>query len=422
MNGGSLHVTNEFQIGDQFGGIGSFTMTAGTVTTDSWTSIGRFGGAGTFDMSGGTFTNTSAGGGNAMYVGESRPRPRPQHHDAPRQRAGRRPQPRVLDRTGRVEFRYRHGFGHRAAQGRQQLDGGGRGGGTGVLNLVSGAVTKAGGGNLTVGSGGGSNGTINQTGGTLTSNSTFIAEGGTGLIDVSGGTANLGALIVGRNGPAGELRIRNNAAVTAGGVVMGGQNAVTDTTSGLINLNGGTLTVASITHGQGVGTATLNLNGGTLLPSADSTNFIGAKITSIVSGGGAKFDSNGFSATINSALAHDGALGGGDGGVTKAGNGVVTLAAANSYAGATTVNAGTLRVTGSVFTLLGRERQRRHVRSPGQPEGQVPDRRPRGRGTADRRHRADQRPDRRRRHQRDVPVQRRQRVELRQGRHQSTTA
>jgi autotransporter-associated beta strand protein len=56
---------------------------------------------------------------------------------------------------------------------------------------------------------------------------------------------------------------------------------------------------------------------------------------------------------VNSALTHDAALSGADGGVTKAGNGTLTLAAANTYNGATTVNAGTLSVTGSVFSSSG---------------------------------------------------------------------
>ena len=56
-----------------------------------------------------------------------------------------------------------------------------------------------------------------------------------------------------------------------------------------------------------------------------------------VKDGGAIIDSNGFDVTIAQPL-----VAGGTGGLTKNGAGTVTLSGANTYTGATTVNAGTL--------------------------------------------------------------------------------
>ncbi len=61
----------------------------------------------------------------------------------------------------------------------------------------------------------------------------------------------------------------------------------------------------------------------------------------VLNAGGGIIDSQGFDSTVNQAIA-------GAGGLTKAGSGVLTLAAANTYSGATAVNAGTLLVTGSI--------------------------------------------------------------------------
>ncbi len=58
-------------------------------------------------------------------------------------------------------------------------------------------------------------------------------------------------------------------------------------------------------------------------------------------------DSNGNNITINQPLAHDPSGPAADGGLTKVGSGTMTLTAANTYNGGTTVNAGTLAVSSS---------------------------------------------------------------------------
>ena len=53
------------------------------------------------------------------------------------------------------------------------------------------------------------------------------------------------------------------------------------------------------------GLRTINFNGGLLQPSADSTNFIGAKVLSVVSTGGAKINPNAHTITIDITAVND---------------------------------------------------------------------------------------------------------------------
>ncbi len=56
--------------------------------------------------------------------------------------------------------------------------------------------------------------------------------------------------------------------------------------------------------------------------------------------GGGTIDTNGFNTMIAQEI-------GGSGGLTKAGSGTLTLAEVNTYLGATTINAGTLALSGN---------------------------------------------------------------------------
>jgi hypothetical protein len=140
----------------------------------------------------------------------------------------------------------------------------GRNGGTGVLNMSGGTLTKAGGGNFIVAAGGNSNGTFSQTSGTFTNTAseTWVNEGGvSGLYDLSGGVANLGVIDVGRAGGGNaELRVRGTGAMTATTVRLGAADGVTS----LVNLSGGSLTASSVEPGAGTGTKTFNFTGGVL--------------------------------------------------------------------------------------------------------------------------------------------------------------
>jgi len=74
-----------------------------------------------------------------------------------------------------------------------------------------------------------------------------------------------------------------------------------------------------------------------------------ALLTNEVQAGGAIIDTAGFNTTFNQPLITDPALGGSpDGVLTKLGTGTLPLSAANTYNGNTTVNIGTLLVSGSL--------------------------------------------------------------------------
>ena len=133
------------------------------------------------------------------------------------------------------------------------------------------------------------------------------------------------------------------------GVTIGGTGALTlgavGTGTYTYNLDGGTLTAPSVTHVTGTGV--FNFNGGTLKAAGSTSTFMQGLTTANVRNGGAIIDSNTFDVTIGQALLHSG-IGGDnatDGGLTKSGNGTLTLGGVNTYTGATAVNVGTLSLT-----------------------------------------------------------------------------
>ncbi|MDR3456935.1 MAG: autotransporter-associated beta strand repeat-containing protein [Verrucomicrobiae bacterium] len=118
------------------------------------------------------------------------------------------------------------------------------------------------------------------------------------------------------------------------------------------NLNGGTLTVSGIISANAAGSRTFNFNGGTLKAAAAATPFINLGTGSAVANirnGGAVIDDGGFTISVDQALVHSTIAGdnAADGGLTKSGVGTLTLTTANTYNGATLINAGTLSLSGS---------------------------------------------------------------------------
>ena len=141
----------------------------------------------------------------------------------------------------------------------------------------------------------------------------------------------------------GNLYVGNSGSGTV--TQTGGINAVSGTLSlganstgqGTYDLNGGVLAVQALSKGNG--TASFNFGGGTLQASSDFTTTLPMTLTDI--GGDAKLDTAGHTVGFSGILS-------GEGGLGKLGMGTLTLSSANSYTGTTTVNAGTLNVTGTL--------------------------------------------------------------------------
>ena len=163
--------------------------------------------------------------------------------------------------------------------------------------------------------------------------------------------------IVNQNGGLVDLT-GNNVSVSptagAGGLILGGGWAASNTTTGTYytnnatyNLNGGTLiTYAIRAQDLGNGTATFNFNGGTLQPSNNTVALMTNSLTAAnVQAGGATINTNGYNATLAQNLTTDPALGNTtDGGLTKNGNGTLALTGTNSYTGNTVINGGALQI------------------------------------------------------------------------------
>jgi autotransporter-associated beta strand protein len=257
----------------------------------------------------------------------------------------------------------------------------------GALDVSGGTLTV--GTTLQVGDFGGI-GTVNQTGGSvvvdqLCGTSSHCAavnignQGGTGVYNISDGSLNLlrASLALGRNtntNPAGSgtLNLGGTGLVdlTDGRFNIGNWVSVgvsTPRSSGLVNQTGGTLRIRSggilylsgsgngtydllggaleiggtslrANYGSGSGSYAFNLGGGTI-------RTIGSALTApvnatLLAGTQSTIDTNGLGASWSGVLS-------GSGGLIKAGDGTLTLSAVNSYTGLTTIDGGTLALSGA---------------------------------------------------------------------------
>jgi autotransporter-associated beta strand protein len=197
-------------------------------------------------------------------------------------------------------------------------------------------------------------------------NATFTFD--TGILEV--GTLNLGEIA---NATYNSGAINATMNIGGGNATFGSINmatstgAVGSTVNSSLNFTGGTTTVnGNITKGGGNGTtATLNLNGAAAILDMTSGNLTGLDTITYTDGllknlsvvntgmtlagtGSRVFDqATGVSGEIQGAITGSGV------GLTKQGAGSLTLSGANSYTGATTINAGTLQIGsgGSTGTL-----------------------------------------------------------------------
>jgi fibronectin-binding autotransporter adhesin len=201
-------------------------------------------------------------------------------------------------------------------------------GGGGTLTLTSGAV-----GAFVVNN-------FNQSGGAITDPGYLQINGGT--YTMSGGSLNIGGeLLNSFSGTAGTLTI-GNASVDAF------QTRLANTGTGTINLNSGGTLLTDFVHDAG-GTGILNFNGGTLgVSNKNAGGFASTWLSSIthayILNGGATIDTANGSVTAVQALE---AGAGSTGGLTKTGANTLTLSStSNTYAGATTISGGTLKIAG----------------------------------------------------------------------------
>lgn len=160
-------------------------------------------------------------------------------------------------------------------------------------------------------------GSFTMSGGVLTvDNAMWLGQNGAGSWSISGGDASVK-----------RLAFANAAAA-----------------SGILNLTGGTLAIGSGGITKGSGTATLNMGGGILASSASWSTTVAIALTGT---NGNLSVSTDHSVTLGGALS-------GAGGLTKKGSGTLSLTTANSYAGSTLIQQGTLSLgaAGTVGNLV----------------------------------------------------------------------
>lgn len=223
------------------------------------------------------------------------------------------------------------------------------------FNVSAGTVDFSG-SSLNVGVANGAKGSIIMTGGTFNANlgpqinlANADVAGAQAVVDLSGNAqfnATASTFVIGQFGaPTGTgvfatLNMAGTSQLRTSTVVLGGNNGAS-AVYGVINLNGGTLSAGSVRKGNGsiAASSTANVvhaNGGTIkaVAHANNSNFFQNTFVDLQAGG-LNFDTDSNNVTITNVLS-------GVGGLTKKGDGSLTLSNANTYTGDTTVSGGTL--------------------------------------------------------------------------------
>ena len=199
-----------------------------------------------------------------------------------------------------------------------------------VYNMQGGAiVVQDGFDGIILGKNGGSQGVMNFSAGTITNTAgdTFIGADQEGVWNQTGGTFTGATVYLARWGSP-------------------------NVEKGFVNLDGGTFAANEVRRGDG-NEAYFNFNGGTLRANGNNANFFHSMTRANVRNGGALIDSNGFDVTVSQSLLHSD-IGGDsatDGGLRKTGGGTLVLTGSNTYTGDTNIDAGTLAIGagGSVY-------------------------------------------------------------------------
>jgi fibronectin-binding autotransporter adhesin len=236
-------------------------------------------------------------------------------------------------------------------------------GGSGAITLSgvvsgSGALTKIGGGNLTLSTNANTNtGAVTINGGTLTLSG---ASGGTGTIQAPSITVNAGGTLVLTNQDTlGFSAGRNVLTINSGGIVLNNGTARRDTFQNTLTMTGGTLGGTSAGDSATTNGGAYSFNTANALVATSDALGNPAVINPT---GGVSLQTNAIF-TVNAGLAAPMTdllvaspiipYAQGSNGLTKTGNGVMTLTAANTYAGPTAVNLGTLSLNNVTGTVLG---------------------------------------------------------------------
>jgi trimeric autotransporter adhesin len=205
-------------------------------------------------------------------------------------------------------------------------------------------ISNASANTLTLGTSGTTSGITAGTAGTKTINITGAGSGGVTINSIIADGS--GTVAITKNSP-GTLTL-SAANTYSGGTIL---------TNGTLSIDVGSVgSVGSITS-SAVGRGTLALNGGMITASGATARTILNAVTiggNVILGDGVATGSLTFSAntdlgggtrtlTTASNVVFDGIVS--NGGLTKAGSGVLTFNAANTYSGGTTLNDGTLRVS-----------------------------------------------------------------------------
>jgi len=180
------------------------------------------------------------------------------------------------------------------------------------------------------------NGTVTISGGNWTNTGKLsVGDGGTGTLTVSGGNvSSVGAAIN-----------YDSAATISGGNWTNSGDLYIATNNSTLTITGGLVTVAGLLNKMPTGTINLNAGGSLSIGAGGATG----ELTTY----GSSFTYNGtliFNRTTP--YLYNGILDG-SGSLVKEGSNVLTLTGNNTYSGTTTINAGTLRVQGSIARSSG---------------------------------------------------------------------
>ena len=216
---------------------------------------------------------------------------------------------------------------------------------SGVLRITDTAHIHAQ-GRITVCNQGSSTGRVEQTGGTVlfdASHSPAEAGSDSGPSGIQIGCA---------DGASGYWRISGgNLTITDSSISLGSANGG----CGVFELAGGTVTTPRFYKSSTTtGTAIVLFDGGTFkIHPSTYIDMMNPSMTAEVRAGGAVIDTDGSSKNFGAVLAHDSRAGvpAKDGGIVKKGAGTLTVTSTPTFTGDVRVEAGTLDLSGTTFTL-----------------------------------------------------------------------